>query len=69
MGDRRRGLLFVLAVGLVLATTEIACGNGSSDSSTQIITAVAASSSAGTTVGGLPATLGTMTLSGTNSGL
>jgi len=69
IGGRRRALLFVLAIGLVLAATETACGNGSSESSTQIITSVAASSSAGTTVSGLPATLGTMTLNGANSGL
>jgi hypothetical protein len=68
MGDRRRAHLVVVVMGLLLATTEIGCGNGSSGTSTQIITSVAASSSAGTTVSGLPATLGTMTLSGTNSG-
>jgi hypothetical protein len=68
VGNRRPGLLVVLTMGLVLTTTEVGCGNGNSGTSTQIITSIAASSSAGTTVSGLPATLGTMTLSGTNSG-
>jgi hypothetical protein len=54
----------------MLATTEFACGSGTSDSSTQIITEIAASSSAGTSVDGLPATLGAMALGGSsNSGL
>lgn len=67
-GDGSRGHPAVLLLALALAATQIGCGNGSSDTSTQVITAVAADSGAGTTVSGLPGTIGTLTLSGTSSG-
>jgi hypothetical protein len=60
----RRNVLYlgVLLVAIGLATTEVGCGNGSSSSSTQTITSIEATSSVGTDVSGLPATLGTITV-------
>lgn len=61
-GRLRRRHLVVLALALVLAATEVGCGNGTSGvgSSTQIVQTITASG--GGTVTGLPATLGTITV-------
>lgn len=61
-GRLRRRHLVVLALALVLAATELGCGNGTSGvgSSTQAVQTI--TTSAGGTPTGLPATLGTITV-------
>jgi hypothetical protein len=61
----RRRVWLVLAAVLLLAATQVGCGgnNKSVLASTQTVTAIAATNAGGAvTFGGLPATLGTMTL-------
>ncbi|MGD0073953.1 MAG: hypothetical protein ABSD31_06380 [Candidatus Binataceae bacterium] len=63
--DRRRASL-VLVLAVALTATQVGCGSSSSNnpkSSTQAVTAIAATNGEGTVVvGGLPATLGTITI-------
>ena len=62
-GKLRRRHLVVLALALILAATEVGCGNGTSSnvgSSTQVVETI--STSIGGTPTGLPASLGTITV-------
>jgi O-antigen ligase len=62
-GKLRRRHLVVLAMALILAATEVGCGNtttGITGTSTQAVQTITASSGGSTT--GLPATLGSITV-------
>ena len=61
-GRFRRRHLVVLALAMILAATEVGCGNGTSGvgASTQVVQTI--TTSVGGTVTGLPATLGTITV-------